>query len=321
MTDPTAEDARRLTAEALRAEVTEVRRFTTGLHHFVYEMTLADGGAVVMRLTRASERPVMRNAVMLSGQLRPLGAPLPQLLAADVDAPLPWMLLERLPGVDLGDVVGTLPEARLRAIARNVARAQAAAASTRTAGRYGFAGTPEGARYARWSEVVAADIGRSRDRIATAGLFDPAVADGVERVRATLADDLDAMPATPFLHDTTIKNVIVTPDGDFSGIVDVDDLCFGDPRFVAALTEVALRAHELPADYAKHLMDAAGWKADRLSRLYVAVIFLGFMSEHGQRFNDNEPTSSPEARQKLFAHYEQALRDIWRFWNAASTDL
>jgi hypothetical protein len=34
------------------------------------------------------------------------------------------------------------------------------------------------------------------------------------------------------------------------------------------------------------------------------------MSEHGQRFNDNEPTSSPEARDALLAHYERALADI-----------
>ena len=42
--------------------------------------------------------------------------------------------------------------------------------------------------------------------------------------------ELDALSPVPFLHDTTTKNVIVTPEGSFSGIVDVDDLCFGDPR-------------------------------------------------------------------------------------------
>ena len=55
--------------------------------------------------------------------------------------------------------------------------------------------------------------------------------------------ELDALPPTPFLHDTTTKNVIVTPAGSFSGIVDVDDLCFGDPRYAVALTSAALLAH------------------------------------------------------------------------------
>ena len=307
MSDPTGEDARRLTAAALGVEAIGARRFTTGLHHFVYEVTLADGRTVAMRMTRPSEGRYMRSAVALSRQLRPLGVPLPELLAADVEAPFPWMLLERLPGRDLGDVVAGLPPERQRAIAQQVVAAQRVAAMTPTAGRYGFSATPEGAPFGNWSEVIAADIERSRSRIAGAGLFDLAVTEPLERELSRFRDELDAVVATPFLHDTTTKNVIVTDDGTFSGLVDVDDLCYGDPRFVPALTHVALR--DVPVDYADYLLQAAGWADDRLYRLYIAVIFLGFMSEHGQRFNDNEPASSPEARQRLLAHYERAVAD------------
>ena len=51
------------------------------------------------------------------------------------------------------------------------------------------------------------------------------------------------------MDDTTTKNVIVTAEGQFSGIVDVDVLCFGDPRFVVALTAVALLVQSMPLDY------------------------------------------------------------------------
>lgn len=309
MTDPTADDALRLTSAALGADAVSARRFTTGLHHFVYEVTLADGRSVAMRLTRPSEARFMRSAVALSRQLRPLGVPLPELLAADLEAEAPWMLLERLPGRDLGDGVSSLSEARLRQIAERVAAAQRIAATTPNAGRYGFSATPEGAPFASWSEV-ATDIERSRTRIASAGLFDLAVIEPLERKLSRYRRDLDAIAATPFLHDTTTKNVIVTDDGDFSGIVDVDDLCYGDPRLVSALTHVALRAHDLPTDYAAYLMQAAGWADDSLYRLYIAAIFLGFMSEHGQRFNDNQPVSTPEARTNLLGLYEDALRDL-----------
>lgn len=307
MTDPTAEDACRVTGEALGIEAVRARRFTTGLHHFVYEVTLADGRSVVARMTRPSEADYMRSAVALSRQLRPLGVPLPELLAADLDAAFPWMMLERLPGRDLGDVVASLPEAKLRAIAQRVTAAQRVVAATPSAGRYGFSATPEGARFGKWSDVVVSDIERSRGRMASAGLFDLAVIEPVELALTRHRSDLDAIPATPFLHDTTTKNVIVTDEEKFSGIVDVDDLCFGDPRFMTALTYVALRAHDLPADYAGYLMEAAGWTDDHLYRLYIAVIFLGFMSEHGQQFNDNQPVSTAEDRSKLLALYEEAL--------------
>jgi aminoglycoside phosphotransferase (APT) family kinase protein len=58
----------------------------------------------------------------------------------------------------------------------------------------------------------------------------------VTRLVSATRAQLDSLPPIPFLHDTTTKNVIVTPGGTFSGIVDVDDLCFGDPRYVVALT-------------------------------------------------------------------------------------
>jgi aminoglycoside phosphotransferase (APT) family kinase protein len=305
VSDPTPEEARRLTAETLGVEAIGARRFTTGLHHFVYEVELADGRMVAMRMTRPSEAGYMRSAVALSRQLRPLRVPLPELLAADVAAPFPWMLLARLPGRDLGEVVADLSPSQQKAIAEQVVAAQQIAALTPTAGRYGFSATPEEAPFARWSDVIAAHIERSRSRIASAGLFDLAVIDPLMRKLSGFRGDLDAIAATPFLHDTTTKNVIVSDDGSFAGIVDVDDLCYGDPRFVPALTHVALR--DVPVDYADYLMQAAGWADDRAYRLYIAVILLDFMSEHGQRFNDNEPTSSPEARQRLFAHYERAL--------------
>ena len=63
----------------------------------------------------------------------------------------------------------------------------------------------------------------------SAGLFDMGHANQMEAMLAVMRDRVDAVAATPFLHDTTTKSVIVTPEGTLSGILDVDDLCFGDP--------------------------------------------------------------------------------------------
>jgi aminoglycoside phosphotransferase len=310
VSDPTAEDARRLTAEALGVEAVDARRFTTGLQHFVYEVILVDRRTVVIRMTRPGERAIARNAVRLSRQLRPLGVPLPELLAEDVEGDVPWMLLERLPGTDLGDVVASLSNASLHSIAKGIASAQSLAARTPSTGRFGFAPSPEAAPFESWTEVMVADVDRSRQRIAAAGLFDIEHVERLDRIRSKLTAEFDAIAATPFLHDTTTKNVIVTDTGTLSGIVDVDDLCFGDPRFVAALITVALRSNGHSEDYVAHLMRAAGWADDYVFRFYVAAFLLDFMSEHGQSFNGNQRPSSPEARSTLLAHYERALRDL-----------
>ncbi len=252
----------------------------------------------------------MRSAISLNRQLRALGVPLPELLAAHADDVFPWMLLEMLSGTDLGNIVGDLSPGSRREIAVAVAAAQAQVATLPSSGRYGYASVPEAAPFERWSGVVEAHVERSRRRIVAAGLVDPELVVRIERPLSLLAGELDGIPATPFLHDTTTKNVIVTPEGRLSGIVDVDDLCYGDPRYVAALTSVALRAHGHPTDYAGELMRAAGWRDDALYRLYVAVFVLDFMSEHGQVFNGNAPVSSGQARKALAELYDEALREL-----------
>lgn len=242
----------------------------------------------------------------LSRLLRPVGVPLPAVLAADLEAAWPFMLLERLPGMDLGHVMRTLGDEQLAAIAVAVAGAQAVVGGTSSAGRYGFAAEAEQAPHERWSGLVASSIDRSRDRIARARLFDARHAGRLVAAMEARREVLDRVPATPFLHDTTTKNVIVAPDGSFSGIVDVDDLCFGDPRFAPALTLASMIAHDGPRQYVGYWQRAAGWAMDDVFDFYVALFLLDFMSEHGQVFNGNERPSEPEERRRLEAAFLEA---------------
>jgi aminoglycoside phosphotransferase (APT) family kinase protein len=221
------------------------------------------------------------------------------LLDAGLDQEFPHLVLERLIGSDLGDVIATLPDGQLAHIARHVAKAQGLMAGTATAGRYGYAAIPEEAPHARWSGVLRASLDRSRCRIAAAGLFGTESADRLEALLVQHRVALDSLPATPFLHDTTTKNVIVTPEGAFSGIVDVDDLCFGDPRFAPALTLASLMVSGGPRRYVDAWLEAAGAADDAVFRLYVALFLVDFMSEHGQDFNGNQRPSVPAQRDRL----------------------
>lgn len=119
--------------------------------------------------------------------------------------------------------------------------------------------------------------------------------------------EIDAIAATPFLHDTTTRNVIVTAAGTFSGIVDVDDLCFGDPRYPAALTLAVLMAHGGPEGYVSAWLRHARQTDDRIFRLYVSLFLRDLMSEHGQVFNGNERPSTPDARAALRRAFERNL--------------
>lgn len=307
---PDADLAAALALAATGAAPIAVHRFATGSQHFVFEASFTDREAVVLRISRASDRPLVRGALRQSALLRPLGVPLPQLIAHDVDAPFPYLVLQRLPGTDLGHVISKLPTDCLGPIAGRIVHAQGLVAATPSGGRYGYAVDPASAPFASWSENLASGVLRSRTRIAAVGLFDLALVDALDSVLLSLRVEADRQPATPFLHDTTTKNVIVTADGTFSGIVDVDDLCFGDPRFVVALTLAALTAFGGPVAYAETWMRLAGFRDDRLFRFYVAACLLDFLSEEGQVFNGNQRPTSPEARQRLLDLYCDALRRV-----------
>jgi aminoglycoside phosphotransferase (APT) family kinase protein len=232
------------------------------------------------------------------------------MLADGSGAPTPHLILERLAGSDLGELIDGLPAARLAAIAGEIARIQRIVAATPSAGRYGYAAQPALAPFTSWSQVVEAHVARSRSRIAAAGLFDPRSIDGLASHLARLTPELDAQPATAFLHDTTVKNVIVTSDGQPSGVVDVDDLCFGDPRYPVALTHAALLNLGTATAYVERWLEAAGQVQDQLYWLYVAAFTADFMGEHGQLFNGNQRPTSQADRDRLLLQLHRAIASM-----------
>lgn len=297
-----------LAAAAIGSRPVEVRRFGTGLHHYVFEACFENRAPVVVRIAGQESRSALVGAFSLLHRLWAIGVPLPRIIAEALGHPLPHLVLERLPGTDLGNVVRSLSDSRLEAIAMAVARAQRITANTGSAGRYGYAVDPADAPRERWSLVLQDNLARSRKRIAAAGLFDLDAVDAVAALVSSARAELDSLPPVPFLHDTTTKNVIVTPEGRFSGIVDVDDLCFGDPRYVVALTLAALTGSGGPTHYVDAWIHSANFRDDRIFRIYVALFIVDFMSEHGQSFNDNHRASSRDERDRLLRNFAERLQ-------------
>lgn len=296
-----ASDARMIAERSSGMRVKSIERFTTGAAHFVYDVRLENDTSLVVRMTSPDLRSVCAGAAFLSGQLRSLGVPLPRLLYDGSRDPIPHLILERLPGTDLGKLLDRLPDHSLRSIVLSVVNAQRSVASIPTAGRFGYAVRAQDAPHETWSGVIRAHLDRSHRRILAAKLFDPG---NVTRVACLVNEceaDLAGVPATPFLHDTTTKNVIVGEDGTFSGIVDVDDLCFGDPRYVIALTVAASLSSNHSMNYVDYWLEKAGFAKDRLFWLYVAAFIVDLMSVHGHTFNGNEHPSSPAQRRHLEA--------------------
>lgn len=306
---PTEAVAAAIAEERLGWEGARVRRFTTGSSFYVYELVHEHSDAVI-RIGKPEQREALIEGLKLNATLRPIGVPLPAILVDGTQAVLPYFIMQRLAGTDLGDVIAELSGDQRVAIAQAVATAQLAAASLGPGRGYGFAPDGASAPYGSWTDVITASIERSRRRIAANGLFSASIADPLRHRLDALRSTLGAIPPTPFLHDTTTKNVIIAPDGKFSGIVDVDDLCFGDSRFAAALTHAAITAFGGPLDYVQPWLQRMGQSADDSFRFYVAVFLLDFLGEQGMAFNGNPRPSRPRERRRLLGLYEDALRTL-----------
>jgi aminoglycoside phosphotransferase (APT) family kinase protein len=216
-----------------------------------------------------------------------LGIPLPRILGADLEGPFPYTILEHIPGVDLGDAYPNLSKEVRKNIAEEICRLQNSVRDLPTASGYGFAYSYEDQRLQQfWYDVIRQQLVRARKWIKRNGVCDTAQVDRVESHLPSLKAYLDQVKPTPFLHDTTTKNVLVSDSG-LLGIVDVDDMCFGDPLLVLALTNMALLARGLDTDYVRHWANA--WNLSdaqhEAMRFYTAMFCVGFMGEIGQNFN------------------------------------
>ena len=145
---PDAALARSIASKLAGVPPALARRFETGSRHHVFDVTFTHHAPLVVRIGDRSAHAEMAGAVTLSQLLCPLGVPLPQLLAFDLEAALPWLALERLPGRDLGAVMPGLSDRQLDGIAAGVARAQAITAATGASVRYGYAVQPKAAPFA-----------------------------------------------------------------------------------------------------------------------------------------------------------------------------
>jgi hypothetical protein len=82
---------------------------------------------------------------------------------------------------------------------------------------------------------------------------------------------------------------VIIHNGRLSGIVDVDEICFGDPLTTPALTQMSLLASGYPTDYVDFWCDAL--ELDHAQRravvFYTALFCVCFLGEVGQAFNAN----------------------------------
>jgi Ser/Thr protein kinase RdoA (MazF antagonist) len=266
---------------ALGGGVSQVRHRPTRRHAYIFDVTLTDGRRAIARLALPEARDALRHAVDWSERLRLQNLPLPQILACDVASEFPYMVVERLPGTTLGAAIRRLSAASLGLLAGSMADLQATIARLPSSGRYGEATSPEDALSLSWSDAVITWLREARQRIAQADLMPAEAVDRIAACLPRLRERLDMVPATPFILDDALSDVIVSARGELSGIVDLGPFCWGDPRVAPAFTLAAAVKAGHPTGFAEAWLALGGGQADALYWLYAATGTVRLMAEYG----------------------------------------
>jgi len=249
---PTEHEARAALERFLGASDFALRPYPGGLRSNVYEATKGDGSRLVLRMGHGDTREHLKGSVHWASQLLPLGIPLPRILHAELSGPLPYTIMSHIDGRHLGDAYRSLGAHGRKKIALQVAQLQGAVSHLPLGVAFGHGLSADDPRlHSTWPAFLESQLVRSRERIAQQGVFNPSVVDRAQRVLQPLEDYLASILPTPFLSDTTLRNVLVGSSG-LMGVVGVDSVCFGDPVLVLALTQMSCLASGRSTDYVAH---------------------------------------------------------------------
>lgn len=264
----------RLTAET----VTSVSRLATGNQNYVYAVD-TEQSAYVVRMTHKF-RDKFVSALYWQEQLIPLGVPLAKFIGQDLDGQyshFPALLMKRLPGADIGKVYPSLTAEQKKKIACQMVDIHAKLSSLPDGPKYGYTPNPP---HETWVDFLAKDLNVASDRINKAQIFDKNVSDIAFSFLDSLKEGLLKIRPRPFMPDTTVKNVIIH-EGALMGIVDVDDICYGDPLFTLSLTYAGSEIDGHDTDYADAWVGFLGLDnhAQRRLEFYRLLHTIWFMGE------------------------------------------
>ena len=267
----------KILSEELNIFPTVVKRFTNGYCHSVYYVE-TEKEQFVLRVSTSEWH--YRGSLQWLPLLGNLGISVPKILKHGHYGEVFYALITYINGTDLGDIYHTLNDTQKREIAMELAAIQQKVAVLSIEPTDMYICPP-------------ADVGRKtaycRERIEQNKVFDAAVCDKVAEIFNTHNNYFGEIEPVAFLDDISTKNVLVY-NGKLSGIVDVDEMGYGDPLSVIGLTNMALLAMDTDTKYIDFWLDAinASETQRKIVTLYTLLYCIDFMSERGTCFgNDN----------------------------------
>ena len=284
-------------------------RMATGDQNFVYSVKTA-ATEYILRMTDIHHKYKFQSAISWQKLLLPLGVPLAEFIQSDLDnkfSPYPALLMMRLPGDDLINVYPRLTDADKKNLANEMVSIQSLCSRLPEGTGFGILDSYDAISPDKsWYEFLSKRLYLYKDHITKNAVFNPDMVTPVIQIGKELENSFSVIQPTPFLWDASERNVLIH-NGKITGIVDVDEICFGDPLLVIALTSTCLELEGHDTKYTDYWaaalnLDLAAQVRLNFYRLFYAI---AFMRKHAmQTVNSKKVLFDTE---KLTIIYNQSL--------------
>lgn len=259
-------------------------RLTTGDQHFVFAVKTSKS-EYVLRMTKEINKNYFISAQYWQEKLLPLGVPLAKFIRSDLEekySQFPALLMIRLPGDDLCNVYSSLTSLDKKNLAQEMVKIQSTTKALPEGLGFGITNSYENiSEFKSWYDFLLQRLHFFRDILSKTSIFEGVNISKVISIANDMKEDFLTIRPTPFLWDASERNVLVYR-GKITGIVDVDEICFGDPLLVLGLTYSALENEGHDTLYTDYWADILQLDNNAKLRLefYRLFYIIAFMRKH-----------------------------------------
>lgn len=296
-------------------QVLSVTRMATGDQNFVYAVKTT-AAEYVLRLTDISHKHKFHAAIAWQKMLIPLGIPLAKFINSDLEgkySPFPALLMMRLSGDDLINVYKELTNTEKKNLANEMVSIQSLCVSLPDGPGYGIFDSYNVIPTEKtWYEFLTKRLDLYKEHITKNAVFNPDMVTQALNIAQKMKENFSIIRPMPFLWDASERNVLIH-DGKIAGIVDVDEICFGDPLLVIALTSTCLELEGLDTLYTDYWAAALNLDKSSQNRLEFYKLFyaIAFMRKHSmQTANSKKIMFDTEKLLSIFHQSRERLNNF-----------
>jgi len=278
----------------LNQEPQSFKRCAVGIGNEVY-IVECENETYIFRCS--TEENAYEETIHWLTKLSALDIPIPKVLDYGTYEEYSYLILNFIPGEDIGLVYTTLTVPEKKQIAKDVMEIQRKVARL-----------PLSAVDDSWSWKIFLNemLTRAEERIRKNGYFDRNKVTRVKEQMSLLDEYFSRIKPVAYLDDISTKNLLIH-NGKVSGVIDIDWMGAGDNLTFIAMTYVALRNMECETDYIDYLLEERGCTdVERKAFLFYCLMFcVDFMGERGMQFGDKTIEVNDAVVDRLNRIYEE----------------